>query len=89
MTPFQAIRATIYMLLARAREPIGDGESIPTPAGADQQRSKAKPAERGHLRQAQMGRRRSDSPFHRLSSFQLFCGAVTEWVTHRHTGTMS
>ncbi len=31
MNPFQAIRATFYMLLAKAREPIEDRERKPAP----------------------------------------------------------
>ena len=41
MTPFQAIKATFYMLLAKAREPIQERELAPAPAGAGRQRWKA------------------------------------------------
>jgi hypothetical protein len=87
MTPFQAIRATIYMLLAKAREPIGDRELIPAPSGVRHQRSRAERSAQIHVRPAQMGRRQSDSPFHRTSSLQGIWSAVIEWVSGRHTGT--
>ena len=36
MNPFQAIRATFYMLLAKAREPIEEHEREPAPTTAPQ-----------------------------------------------------
>ena len=39
MTPFQAIKATFYMLLAKAREPIQEREIAPAPAGVGHQPS--------------------------------------------------
>ena len=41
MTAFQAIRATIDMLLARARQPIGSCELIPAPSVARHQHARA------------------------------------------------
>lgn len=85
MTPFQAIRATIYMLLARARAPIGARELIPAPLTARHQHSRAARSAGSPLPSAQMRRRRSDSPVHRTSSIQRIWRAITEWVAHRHT----
>jgi hypothetical protein len=34
MTPFQAIRASFYMLLAKAREPLQERELAPASPGA-------------------------------------------------------
>jgi hypothetical protein len=85
MTPFQAIRATIYMLLAKARAPIGTSELIPAPLVALHQHSRAERPAEHHLRSAPMGRRRSDSPVHRTSSLQRIWRAITAWVAPRHT----
>jgi hypothetical protein len=62
MTPFQAIRATIDMLLARARQPIGTRESTSAPLIARHQHSQAERSTESPARSAQRGRRWSDSP---------------------------
>ena len=41
MTPFQAIRATIYMLLARARERLTDSSHVPADAALERDRAGA------------------------------------------------
>jgi hypothetical protein len=84
MTPFQAIRATIDMLLAKARAPIGARALIPAPLDARHEHSRTERSAESPLRSAQMRRRRSDSPVHRTSSLQRIWRAITEWVAHRH-----
>jgi hypothetical protein len=44
MTPFQALRATFDMLLARARQPIGACEPIPAPSMTRHQRARVEPS---------------------------------------------
>ena len=64
MTPFQAIKATFYMLLAKAREPIQERDLAPAPAGVSHLPSgTTRPAE-SHLTMTQTGRRKNDSPLH-------------------------
>jgi hypothetical protein len=60
MTPFQAIKATFSMLLAKAREPIEKRELTPAPAGARHQPSGTHPGT-GQLKMAQTGRRKTDA----------------------------
>jgi hypothetical protein len=86
MIPFQAIRATLFMLLARAREPIGAPELVPAPSTERHRHSKAERSADSHVRLGQMGRRRSDSPIHHTSSLHRLRGALTEWVMVRLTG---
>jgi hypothetical protein len=85
MTPFQAIKATAYMLLAKAREPIGDSELIPVPSGVGGQRAKAERP--SHLLLAQKSRRRSDSPVQHASLPQRIWRALIAWFTSRRAGT--
>jgi hypothetical protein len=62
MTPFQAIRATIDMLLARARQPIGTRESTPASLIPRRQHARAERSTESPARSVRMGRRWSDSP---------------------------
>lgn len=57
MTPFQAIKATIDMLLARARQPSGARELIPAPLVARHQRARAERSTESES----AGRRHSDT----------------------------
>ena len=87
MTPFHAIKATVDMLLARARQPIDTRELIPAPVIARRQHSRAEPSTESHARPVRRGRRWSDSPVHRPSSLRQFWKAITEWAARRHSDT--
>jgi hypothetical protein len=87
MTPFQAIKATIHMLLAKARGPIQERELAPVPSRARHQRSGATRSGRGHLQMTQTGGRESDSPVQHESFIQRVWKAVIAWVTPPDTGT--
>jgi len=88
MTPFQAIRATTYMLLAKAREPIQERELVPAPSRARQQRSPAAQSGQGHLQMTQTRRRKSDFPVQHDESFiQRTWKAVVAWVAGSDAGT--
>jgi hypothetical protein len=50
MTPFQAIKATFYILLAKAREPIEERDPAPAPAGARHQPSRETRPGKGRLK---------------------------------------
>ena len=81
MTPFQAIKATLYMLLAKAREPIQERELAPAPAGPRHRPSGTTRPAKGHLKMTQTGRRRTDSPFQRQSFSQRVRTALVKWAT--------
>jgi hypothetical protein len=83
MTPFQAIRATIYMLLAKARGPIPERELIRAPSRARHQRSRAERANGDHPLGPQPMRRKSDHP----SSFQRIWQTIIASVGHGDAGT--
>ena len=85
MTPFQAIKASFYMLLAKAREPIEERELTPAPAGARHQPSGTTRSGKGQLKMAQTGRRRTDSPFHQDSVIQRSWKALVAWIAQPHT----
>jgi hypothetical protein len=76
MTPFQAIKATFYILLAKAREPIQERDLAPAPAGARHQRSRDTRPRKGRLKMTQTGRRRTDSPIQHQSFTQRIWTAV-------------
>jgi hypothetical protein len=86
MTPFQAIKATFYMLLAKAREPIQERELAPAPMGSRRQPSGATRPVKGHLKMTQTGRRKTDSPFQHQSFTQRIWTAVAKWATRPNTG---
>jgi len=87
MTPFQAIKATFYMLLAKAREPIQERALVPAPTGAPHQPSGTTRQGNGHLKVTQTGRRKTDSPSQHRSITQRIWTAVVTWVTRPNTGT--
>jgi hypothetical protein len=86
MTPFQAIKATFYMLLAKAREPIEDRELTPAPAGARHQPSGTTRPGNGQVKMAQTGRRKTDSPFQHDSVIERTWKALIAWIAQPHTG---
>jgi hypothetical protein len=86
MTPFQAIKATFYMLLAKAREPIEERELTPAPAGARHPSSGTTRPGKGQLKLAQTGRRKTDSPFQQDSVLQRSWKALIVWIAQPHTG---
>ena len=86
MTPFQAIKATFYMLLAKAREPIQDNALIPAPTGAPHRGSGAAHAGQRRLEMTQSRRRKADWPSQRPSFLERTWKTVVAWVAHRGTG---
>jgi len=87
MTPFQAIKATFYMLLAKAREPIEERELAPASSGARHRPATTARSGESHLKMAQTGRRKTDSPFHHDSMIQRSWKALVAWIAQPHTGT--
>ena len=85
MTPFQAIKATFYMLLAKAREPIEERELAPVPSGARHQPSATTRPGDGQLRMTQTGRRKTDSPFQQDSVIARSWKALVAWIAQPHT----
>jgi hypothetical protein len=86
MTPFQAIRVSFSMWLARAREPIQERELAPVATSARHQPSGSTRPGNGHLKMAQTGRRKTDSPFRHESFIQRIWKAIVAWTTAPHTG---
>ena len=86
MTPFQAIKATFYMLLAKAREPIEERALAPAATGARRQPSGATRPGKGHLKMTQTGRRKTDSPFQHQSFTRRIWTAVVRWATRPNSG---
>ena len=86
MTPFQAIKATFYMLLAKAREPIQERELAAAPTGRGNHPSGATHPRKGHLKMAQTGRRKTDSPFQHDSIIQRSWKAIVAWIAQPHVG---
>jgi hypothetical protein len=78
MTPFQSINATIYMLIAKAREPNQDPALIPAVSRVAHQGSAPTDPPTMQLR-----RRSSDSPFHHESVFQRTWKVVAGWLSDR------
>lgn len=87
MTPFQAIKATFYMLLAKAREPIQQRELAPVPTSTRHHRSGTTRPDKGQLKMAQTGRRKTDSPFQHDSIIQRSWKAMVAWIAQPHRGT--
>ena len=81
MTPFQSINATIYMLIAKAREPIQDPGLVPAVSRATRQRSGPERSVPADPPATQMRRRRSDSPFQHESLVHRTWKAVAAWVS--------
>ena len=80
MNPLQAIRATVYMLLARAREPIGEKDLIPAPSRGSRQRPDSGPSAREHPRRSPMTRRRTDLPSQHISALERLRNSVVGWA---------
>ena len=90
MTPFQAIRASFFMLLAKAREPIEERELAPARAGMAHGPSTTRPSSNSRLTMAQTGRRKTDSPdspFHHESIMRRSWKAFVAWIAQPHIGT--
>ena len=83
MTPFQAIKATLYMLLAKAREPIQNDELIPVPTGAPQVGTGPEHARRRPLELTQPRRRKTDWPSQHPSFVERGWRAIVAWVSSR------
>ncbi len=86
MTPFQAIRASCYMLLAKAREPIQERELAPASTGATHRSSTTPRSSNNQLKEARTGRRRTDSPFQHDSILERSWKAIVAWIAQPHTG---
>lgn len=86
MTPFQAIKATLYMLLAKAREPIQERELAPLSTGPRRHPAGTTHSRKGQLKMAQTGRRKTDSPFQHDSILQRSWKALVAWIAQPHTG---
>ena len=86
MTPFQAIRATFYMLLAKAREPIEERELAPAPTGTPHRPSGTTRPGKPQLKMAQTGRRKTDSPFQHDSILRRSWKAILVWIAQSPTG---
>jgi len=87
MTPFQAIKATFFMLLAKAREPLEERELAPASSGAPHRPATAARAGESHLKMAQTGRRKTDAPFQHDSTIRRRWKALVAWLAQPHTGT--
>jgi hypothetical protein len=88
MTPFQAIKASFYMLLAKAREPIQERELARAPAGAAHRPSTTPQSSNSQLTTARTGRRKTDSPsFQHDSIIPRSWKALVAWIVQPHTGT--
>jgi hypothetical protein len=81
MTAFQAIKATFYMLLAKAREPIEQRELAPVSTGARHRPLGTAGPGKGQLKMTQMRRRKTDSPFQHESSMQRLWKAIIRRVS--------
>ena len=86
MNPFQAIKASFYMLLAEAREPIQEPELAPASAGATRQSSTTPQSSNTQPTTARTGRRRTDSPFHHDSIIRRSWIAIVAWIAQPRTG---
>jgi hypothetical protein len=86
MTPFQAIKATFYMLLAKAREPIEERELAPASSGALHPPSGTVRSGHRPLKMTQTGRRKTDSLVRHQSFGERIWKAVVKWATRPNTG---
>ena len=86
MTPFQAIKASFYMLLAKAREPIQERELAPASAGAAHRPSTTPQSSNSQLTTARTGRRKTDSPFQHGSVIRQSWKAIVAWIARPHAG---
>ena len=86
MTPFQAIKASFYMLLAKAREPIQERELAPASAGATHRSSATPRSSNSQLTMARTGRRKTDSPSQPDSIIQRSWKAIVAWIAQPHIG---
>jgi hypothetical protein len=86
MIAYQAVKATLYMLLAKAREPIGASELVPATSPRRPQQSTGRPSAGAHVRLGQMGRRQTDSPLHRASPPRRLWDVLSAWVVGRVDG---
>jgi hypothetical protein len=87
VTPFQSLMATIYMLLAKARQPADERKLVVGPSRADMQRTRRELSKPGHPRTTPMRRRRTDWPSEHAPFFQRMWQAVRAWGTRGHAGT--
>ena len=87
MTPFQALKASFDMFLAKAREPIQERELAPAPASAAHRPSTTARSSNSQLKMTQTGRRKTDSPFQHDSIIQRSWKAIVAWLAQPHTGT--
>lgn len=85
MTPFQAIKASFYMLLAKAREPIQERELAPASADATHRSSTAPRSSNSQVTMARTGRRKTDSPFQHDSIIRRIWKAIVAWIAQPHT----
>jgi hypothetical protein len=79
MTPFQSLRATIDMLLARAREPVDERKLVPAPSRANTQRTRPARSRPGHLHAMPMRRRHTDWPPEHAPLLQRIWQTVKAW----------
>jgi hypothetical protein len=87
MTPFQPLSATMYMLLAKAREPVDERALVAAPSRTDTQRTRRELSRPGHLRTMPMRRRCTDWPSEHAPLLQRMWQAVKAWGTRRRAGT--
>jgi hypothetical protein len=86
MTPFQAIKATFYMLLAKAREPIQDRELAPVSTGPRHHRSGPTRPDNDQAETTQTLRRRTDLPLQHDSIIERSWKAMVAWIAQPHGG---
>jgi hypothetical protein len=87
MTAFQSLMATIYMLLAKAREPLDERKLVQAPSRPDTQRMRRELARPSHLQVMPMRRRRTDWPSEHAPLVRRIWRSVKALGARDHTGT--
>jgi hypothetical protein len=86
MTSFQSLVTTVYMLLARAREPVEERKLVAAPSRVQTQRARRELSRASHLQAVPMRRRRTDWPSEHAPLLQRMWQAVRTWGTRRRAG---
>jgi hypothetical protein len=77
---------TIYMLLAKAREPIDDRKRVPAPLPPETQRTRQDLTKPGHLQLLAMRRRRTDSLSEHVPLVQRIWQSIKALATRDRAG---
>jgi hypothetical protein len=86
MTPFQSLMTTVYMLLAKAREPVDQRKLVTASSRVETQRARRELSRPSHLRAMPMRRRHTDWPSEHAPLLQRMWQAVRAWGTRHRTG---